>query len=321
MVVKNILPLENSINCSKDKHSKIRGENHYTQFPERKKIAMEKRRNTRFIRRDEIFKANSKKKTEYDKKLADRIEKIEPYCLEYTINALQNDVYIKYLGKSKNYTMIKEDIKLYKSVMLYTEQYVNDYGGIYLPFSCRVQLIGKFRLNVPREYYCKCGIKLKFDRATQEFTYKGFCRKCMLTPTTEDFYKYKFEENWEYMFNIHKNKISETSRKLYSVLNGTNCCNIGRNEKIILDYMEKKHSITIDRKFNVIGYMPDGYCHDTNTIYEVYEPFHNKKSYKEKDLVRQKNIMNALKCKFVIIYDKTPKKTPDFENLKVEVYE
>ena len=299
-----------------------REKKHYTQFPEKKKIALEKRRITRLKYKKEIFEANRKRKINYDKKLKEKIKNSEPYTLEYTISVLSDEKYLFYLGKSKNYTMIKQDIRLYKSVMYYTEKYIEEYCGKYLPFSCRVQLLGRFKLNVPREYYCKCGIKLKFDKTTQDFTFRGFCNECGLTPTEEEFYKYKFPDNWEEKFNEHKNKMKLCSRNIYAtrVKNGKSC-NKGRNEEYILDYIEKINNIKIIRDFVVCGYYPDGYCKETNTIYEVYEPFHLKKQFMEKDLIRQKNIMKELNCNFVIIYDSNPKIKPIVEKLKIEKYE
>ncbi len=76
----------------------------------------------------------------------------------------------------------------------------------------------------------------------------------------------------------------------------------GRHEKQILDEIEQKERIIIDRKFSVHGYLPDGYCHETNTIYEIYEKWHENEV--EHDAYRQKEIEEELNCKFVIIWDK-----------------
>lgn len=81
---------------------------------------------------------------------------------------------------------------------------------------------------------------------------------------------------------------------------------IGKNEKELLDLQEKKDNCKIDRKFTILGYYPDGYCHETNTIYEVYEKFHYKSQHTiDRDLIRQKEIQDHLKCKFIIINDET----------------
>jgi hypothetical protein len=77
--------------------------------------------------------------------------------------------------------------------------------------------------------------------------------------------------------------------------------NIGLNEKTLLDKQEKIDNCKIDRTFKCLPYHPDGYCHETNTIYEIYEKHHkNQKNY-IKDIKRQNYIQKILKCNFVII--------------------
>jgi hypothetical protein len=51
-----------------------------------------------------------------------------------------------------------------------------------------------------------------------------------------------------------------------------------------------------------LGYWVDGYSKEKNIIIEYYENRHSKKI--EKDLQRQKEITNLLKCEFIIIYEK-----------------
>jgi len=48
---------------------------------------------------------------------------------------------------------------------------------------------------------------------------------------------------------------------------------LGKNEKQLLNEQEKIDNCKIKRQFLVkgLGYTVDGYCHETNTIYEVYE--------------------------------------------------
>ena len=82
---------------------------------------------------------------------------------------------------------------------------------------------------------------------------------------------------------------------------GTNIVK-GNQEEYLLKTLESIKQITIDTKFKIIGYFPDGYCHETNTIYEVYEPHHFNQV--EHDLQRQHNIVTELNCNFIIIYDK-----------------
>lgn len=80
--------------------------------------------------------------------------------------------------------------------------------------------------------------------------------------------------------------------------------NIGKNETQLLNEQEIKDSCKIIRQYKILGYSLDGYCKETNTVYEVYEQKHFRKSIIEKDLKRQKEIEDYLKCKFIIIEDK-----------------
>jgi len=80
--------------------------------------------------------------------------------------------------------------------------------------------------------------------------------------------------------------------------------NIGTNEDVLLKEQEIKDNCKIIKQYRVPNtiYRVDGYCKETNTVYEVYEFRHKYKI--EKDLKRQKEIENYLGCKFVIIWDK-----------------
>ena len=48
-----------------------------------------------------------------------------------------------------------------------------------------------------------------------------------------------------------------------------------------------------------LGYWVDGYSKEKNVVIEYYEKYHDKQ--KEKDLRRQKEIQDFLKCQFIII--------------------
>ena len=75
---------------------------------------------------------------------------------------------------------------------------------------------------------------------------------------------------------------------------------IGKNEKQLLDKQEKRDGVKIIRQWNTsIGYIVDGYCPKTNTIYEVYERKHLKTI--EHDERRKKEIINKFGCRFIEI--------------------
>ena len=78
---------------------------------------------------------------------------------------------------------------------------------------------------------------------------------------------------------------------------------IGLNETQLLDRQEEIDNCKILRQHRIreLGYFVDGYCPETNTVYEVYEAFHAKRS--SHDIQRQKEIQDFLKCNFIILRD------------------
>jgi len=80
---------------------------------------------------------------------------------------------------------------------------------------------------------------------------------------------------------------------------------VGLNEKQLLDKQEQIDECKIIRQYEIskLGYVVDGYCIETNKIYEVYEKAHDKKIFE--DLEREIRICNHLSCEFHIIWDRT----------------
>jgi very-short-patch-repair endonuclease len=112
--------------------------------------------------------------------------------------------------------------------------------------------------------------------------------------------KSKFGKNKKPKTQEHKNKISEGVIKYKK--NSGQWCSIGKNEKELLDKQEIKDNCKIIRQYQISKFLVDGYCKETNTVYEVYEKYHNK--YVFKDLQRENEICNKLNCDFIIIWDK-----------------
>ena len=82
-----------------------------------------------------------------------------------------------------------------------------------------------------------------------------------------------------------KEKISQTNRKLrinQLKQNGITYPCIGKNEKAILDSLEKSNNIKIIRQYQIEGYFVDGYCKKLNTVFEIDESFHKNKIKKDK---------------------------------------
>ena len=78
---------------------------------------------------------------------------------------------------------------------------------------------------------------------------------------------------------------------------------IGANEARMLDEQEQIDKCKIQRQYPIkeLGYVVDGYCRETNTVYEVYEKYHDKQV--QKDLQRETEICNFLSCDFIILWE------------------
>lgn len=75
-----------------------------------------------------------------------------------------------------------------------------------------------------------------------------------------------------------------------------------------IDEYGHKHGYTFQHAMNggeyyikELGYSVDGYDKEKNTVIEYYEIAHNNKKRIQKDICRQKEIQNLLKCEFIIL--------------------
>lgn len=82
----------------------------------------------------------------------------------------------------------------------------------------------------------------------------------------------------------------------------------GRHEYELLNKQELIDHCKIVRQYHLkkLGYFVDGYCPETNTVYEVYEPWHRDSL--EKDEQRENEIRNHLKCNFKVLWDNNKNK-------------
>ncbi len=204
------------------------------------------------------------------------------YTKEQLIEKLNtiNFNYTKYIGKSKNRTMITDDPILYKSLLEHTK-FIDErklYGDKHVPLTLRLLIAGKLKFNLLENHYCNCKSRLSFDHSKLDFS-KKFCDRCLPVG---------------YPGRMSLKKSIERNGQIA-------CPNKGKNEKQLLDQQEIIDNCKIDRNFQIIGFYPDGYCHETNTIYEIYEPYHKKKI--DYDNKRRQQIIEHLKCNFKIIYD------------------
>jgi len=104
--------------------------------------------------------------------------------------------------------------------------------------------------------------------------------------------------------SIKKNRESKIARIEKAKFNGQPLePRMGKNEKQILDNLEKDFNRKIERQFRNSGYFIDGYIPELKLAIEVDEDYHNFQ--KEKDERRQKEIEESLGCVFLRIEDTT----------------
>lgn len=302
---------------------------HYCRDPVKRKIAALKRESTniqKYGRRTALSSNQySTKATAFYQRQKEKINRADTYSKQKTIKLLRSKKfnYKRYFGKSKSRTLQKDDICLYKSVIKHTDRlsFLSHRKNHFLPFTLRLFLVGKYKLNIKlieRQFFCRCGKHVIYDLVTQKFLPKSYCKEkgCKLSPNGPDHYKYKYGDKWEDVYNAKiviplkspegKEKRQRAGRIAYQkrkTRTDTNFHALGKNEEALLNEQEKKDNCIIDRHFSVDGFYPDGYCHKTNTIYEVYEKYHSYPSQIIKDRERQKLIQKKLNCKFVIIKD------------------
>ena len=144
--------------------------------------------------------------------------------------------------------------------------------------------LGKKRSNETKEKISKTLIGKKVPKKQLESYYKG------LKKFHDDKEKIK---KWKE--NLRKSQIKYVEKMNPNIRYPC----IGKYEKIILDNLEECFEFSILRQYKVAGYFLDGYCPDLNLVIEINELHHNKT--KEKDLDREINIMDKLKCGFINI--------------------
>jgi hypothetical protein len=94
-----------------------------------------------------------------------------------------------------------------------------------------------------------------------------------------------------------------TNRFIENKLKSGHWCSIGNNETFILDNIENEIKYKIIRQKQVGRYIVDGYCPETNTVYEVLEKIHYGRL--KKDTERIQNISEKLNCNFHFLFDQT----------------
>jgi very-short-patch-repair endonuclease len=98
---------------------------------------------------------------------------------------------------------------------------------------------------------------------------------------------------------------------------------IGNFERTCLDELQHLLNYNIIRNQQIIGYFPDGYIKELNLIIEFYESWHHNNWCIKKDIQRQHDLINHLKCNFFIIWQKDWKENKDqvIESFKLLINE
>lgn len=229
-------------------------------------------------------------KTGYSKKKHE-IESIsEIYTKEETYNILiSNDLYKKYIGKTKYRTLINDDMKLYKSIMEYTDYIPTQYFIHPFTFTRRLKLIAEYNYNIENAM-CQC---------KRRVTLTKYCRICQGTKTSGI-------PNPHLPETILKLRIS--TLKYIETLHGRVCPRYNKKSIPIIEHYGKQHGYNFQHaenggEFQVLGYFVDAYDPIANVVLEIDERHHFNINgeLKEKDLKRQTEIENYLNCKFIRI--------------------
>lgn len=218
------------------------------------------------------------------------------YTLSETIKELKNkELYKQLYGRGKNRVLIKNNPKLYLSiydhtdVLEYTFKKQKTWRGSY-NFKYRVKFLVEYDADI-NKLKCECGRK---------YGWTSFCRKCP-----------SYHKTW-----IGRTHTIETKRKQristlkhlelkhgYQIVPRYN-----KDSIIIIENYGKKYGYNFIHAENggefyikELGYFLDAYDPIKNVVLEIDEKHHNKPSKIKKDIIRQKEIENHLKCKFIRI--------------------
>lgn len=202
------------------------------------------------------------------KRMQAKLESMPLYTKEELKSILStNDLWHKYIGKTKYRTMICDDPILYKSIMHYTLQFDTTLEN-------RMKYIVKFNFDISK-CYCKCKHRLTFG--------KLYCRKCP---------------------EFKRNKILE---KLKTHLPGNgayyNKKSIPVIESIAIQYgIDDIIHAENGGEYRICGYAVDGYSPSKNIVIEYDEKHHFLGNLlRERDIIRQDNIKKEIGCKFIRI--------------------
>lgn len=234
------------------------------------------------------------------KNIKNQMELLDCFSLEDTISQLTiGDYYTKLMGKAKNRTLMKENLKLYKSIMKHTKvledgfKKQNSYKTAY-NFSHRVRFLVEKDACLDK-LKCACSKRLTWTR---------YCRKCP---------DYKRNQLGKPHTEETKKRMRLSAIKYIQSLKGQVVPRYNKNSIPIIEQYGRDNGYTFMHAENggeyfikELGYFLDAYDPIKNVVLEVDERRHFNVDGEllEKDKERQKQIEHLLGCKFIRIkYD------------------
>jgi hypothetical protein len=231
----------------------------------------------------------------------EQLDSLQAYTPEITRDVLlENEIYKKYIGKAKNRTFIKEDPRLYKSVLvntsilkeIFTKQktYKSSYN-----LTNRIKFIVEHNYNI-NLLRCKCG---------KTYNWTKYCRLCP---------DYKRNQLGKPHTEETKLKMRLSTIAYLEQLKGQLAPRYNKESITLIEDYGKKHGYKFMHAENggefyvkELGYFLDAYDPIFNIALEIDEKHHfnNENNLIDKDILRQKLIEEKLGCKFIRIrYDR-----------------
>ena len=131
----------------------------------------------------------------------------EKYSLDETINLLKNLDFTKYLGSGKQRKLIKDDLKLFTSILEYSSILSNTKN---VNLRARIQyLLEKPKIN------CECGKYSIYDNVNFNFT--KYCKYCSPKFNSKEYFKSKNEDNFEEKYEENKKRLSEQNKGFFTL--------------------------------------------------------------------------------------------------------
>jgi hypothetical protein len=225
-------------------------------------------------------------------KIYNKLDNVSTYDLSKTIELLKhNDLYTRYIGKSKYRTMINDDSKLYKSVIHHTSNLDKHFKRV--SFTNRIEYL----ISDLDDSYIMCSCK-------QEHTFNKYCNKCPDRPGSRTAQGKTVSDETRKRIRISTlNYISKMKSKRIMPRYNVNSISIIEEYGITNGYSFIHAENVGEYHIKELGYFLDAYDPIKNVVLEIDESHHYDKDGQliEKDVRRQKEIEDYLQCKFIRI--------------------